>query len=273
MAFHEDPSPPLFQPDSPPPLGGGLHGLFGPSSILDIPFHARPDWTTFQTEPVPTRMFAASISSLTTDASGCIGAQGIIICSGPGGTSYVPTTSQSVIIVPPESSLAATVGGDNPNIGTPTSPWYSTEHPSYSPAQSSTNHPQSPETTMQTLSSTSPFNPISTTLSPSPSLIVSQSTFTTNTDTDTPSKPTTNLIDTSGKSGNFQSGQHGPIAVYIILGVFVVFGLVCAIVTNRRFVTCTQTAIRRRNETIEKLEEAKRAEMIEAAKSTQKVRQ
>jgi len=61
--------------------------------------------------------------------------------------------------------------------------------------------------------------------------------------------------------------------VYIILGVFVVFGLVCAIVTNRRFVTCTQTAIRRRNETIEKLEEAKRAEMIEAAKSTQKVRQ
>lgn len=48
--------------------------------------------------------------------------------------------------------------------------------------------------------------------------------------------------------------QSGPIVAYIILGVFFGFGIICALVTNRKIINWVQESVRKRRE----MEEARR---------------
>jgi hypothetical protein len=249
MPLHENPGSPPFQSYKPPFTG--TNSLSAQSSILDIRPHGWSDWTTFSTEPIPNRIPDASsssssvqqVASSTSDTTACIGVMGLNFCTGLSAASS--STWASVVTVPPESSLKPTGGSSGQDeTSITTSPLLSVT--SYNPALSSSLWPSSPPasgvptTTFHTVSSPSnfPSQTITTDIVPSSNQSTSSQLQPTG------SSPTS----TASRNTQSEASRSGPIAVYIILAVFVTFGIVCALVTNRRIVSWTQAAIRKRSE-------------------------
>lgn len=219
----------LDENHSSPPLQPHDHlttSLFGQSSILDIPHHG-PKGTPFSTEPTQNRIFVASSGLTVSEPSGqsasasaspqisCFGAAGHEICEAF--TAVELSTWGSVITVPPASSYKRTSMRPSSQMvsGTPATTLQTLTTSFHRPSQMTTNDVSFSSTQL-------PSNQVQTT--------ASQPTPTSN-DTNQP-----------------ETHQSGPMVVYIILGVFVGFGIVCALVTNRRIVNWTQNSVKKRRE-------------------------
>lgn len=217
----------LDENHSSPPVQPNHHlttGLFAESSILDIPRHGSKGMT-FSIEPTHNRIFDASSGLAVSRQSGpsasasaqisCFGASGHEICEAF--TAVQLSTWGSVITVPPASPYTRTSMRPSSQVVSGT-----------------------PATTLQTLT---------TSLHPSSQMITNDVSFSStqlpsNQLQTTASQPTP----TSNDTNQSETHQSGPMVVYIILGVFVGFGIVCALVTNRRIVNWTQNSVKKRRE-------------------------
>lgn len=219
------------------------------SSILDIPHHDA-EWTTFLTMPTQNRIVDASPGSALAETD-CLGFSGDKFCA-----TAIPLTSwgsvHRVLSVPAESPFQSIRGGTE-QVKTSSSTFSLPDYPRVTPSSlniqpSSQLVPSTSATTLQTQTVSSlsllPSRTSAADLNPSTTQFSTDQLH----NTPVPPKPTSNDMNQSA------AHQSGPIVAYIILGVFFGFGIICALVTNRKIINWVQESVRKRRE----MEEARR---------------
>jgi hypothetical protein len=245
MNPHEIP-PPLPHQIHPHLPGGATHP-FTESSILGIP-HQESVLTTFTTKPTQNRIFDAPPGSASAEID-CLRISGDKFCA-----TAIQLTSwgsvHSVLSVPAESPFQR--ASESTQEVRTSSSTLSLPDQSQGPPLSHSTRPASqlissmPATTFQTQTFSS-FLPSPTTandLNPSRTQLPTGQLQT------TPVLP----IPTSNEMEHSGTRQSGPIVAYVILGVFFGFGIMSALVTNRKIINWVQESVRKRRE----MEEARR---------------
>ncbi|KAK5058707.1 hypothetical protein LTR84_010971 [Exophiala bonariae] len=239
--------PPPFPHQVHPHLPDGATHPFTESSILDVP-HQEPQWTTLTTKPTQNRIIDVPAGSGSAEID-CLRISGDKFCA-----TAIQLTSwgsvHRVLSVPAESPFQR-ASESTQEVRTRSSALSLLDQSQGPPLSLSTRPPSqltssTPATTFQT-QILSPFLPSQTSandLNPSATQLPTGQLQT----TPVLPAPTSNEMEHSG------TRQSGPIVAYVILGVFFGFGIICALVTNRKIINWVQESVRKRRE----LEEARR---------------